>query len=516
MKKKRTIVIILTIVVLIVAAGLISLNVLTQVDKNSICENVYIDTLNIGNMSKEQAQEALDAYVAKLGETEVIVNVKENQVKTTLNRLGFAVDEHSYIEDAMNAGKEGNLIQRFNDLRKIKTDRLVYDLHFSYDDKKIDKLIKTSSKYDVKPKNAVLTRKNGKFQATEAVDGMTLDQEKTKDDIKEALKNWNKTGAITLDATVGVQKAEITKEQALLCNTVLGTYSTSYASSSSNRRKNVQNGASRINGTVLYPGEEFSASKTMGPFDESTGYALAGSYLNGKTVESFGGGVCQVSTTLYNALLLSELEITQRYNHSMTVSYVKPSMDAAISGTSKDLRFKNNTDAPIYIEANASGGRLTFNIWGHETRPKNRTIEYVSEVVETIQPGNDVITEDPTLPSTYRKVESSAHQGCRANLYKVVYVDGVQQSKEKINSSYYSAAPNYITVGTKVEEPKPTPTPTVAPQPSAQPEQKPEATPEAQTPTAKPSTAPTVAPSAKPQPTVNATAKPQASAKPQQ
>lgn len=516
MKKKRTIVIILTIVVLIVAAGLISLNVLTQVDKNSICENVYIDTLNIGNMSKEQAQEALDAYVAKLGQTEVIVKVNENQVKTTLNKLGFAVDEHSYIEDAMNAGKEGNLIQRFNDLRKIKTDRLVYDLHFSYDDKKIDKLIKTSSKYDVKPKNAVLTRKNGKFQATEAVDGMTLDQEKTKDDIKEALKNWNKTGAITLDATLAVEKAEITKEQALLCNTVLGTYSTSYASSSSNRRKNVQNGASRINGTVLYPGEEFSASKTMGPFDESTGYALAGSYLNGKTVESFGGGVCQVSTTLYNALLLSELEITQRYNHSMTVSYVKPSMDAAISGTSKDLRFKNNTDAPIYIEANASSGRLTFNIWGHETRPKNRTIEYVSEVVETIQPGKDVITEDPTLPSTYRRVESSAHQGCRANLYKVVYVDGVQQSKEKINSSYYSAAPNYITVGTKVEEPKPTPTPTVAPQPSAQPEQKPEATPEAQTPTAKPSTAPTVAPSAKPQPTVNATAKPQASAKPQQ
>lgn len=516
MKKKRTIVIILAIVVLIVAAGLISLNVLTQVDKNSICENVYIDTLNIGNMSKEQAQEALDAYVAKLGETEVIINVKENQVKTTLNRLGFTVDEHSYIEDAMNAGKKGNLIQRFNELRKIKTDRLVYELQFSYDDKKIDKLIKTSSKYDVKPKNAVLTRKNGKFQATEAVDGMTLDQEKTKDDIKEALKNWDKTGAITLDATLAVEKAEITKEQALLCNTVLGTYSTSYASSSSNRRKNVQNGASRINGTVLYPGEEFSAAKAMGPFEESTGYALAGSYLNGKTVESFGGGVCQVSTTLYDALLLSELEITQRYNHSMTVSYVKPSMDAAISGTSKDLRFKNNTDAPIYIEANASGGRLTFNIWGHETRPKNRTIEYVSEVVETIQPGNDVITEDPTLPSTYRKVESSAHQGCRANLYKVVYVDGVQQSKEKINSSYYSAAPNYITVGTKVEEPKPTPTPTVAPQPSAQPEQKPEATPEAQTPTAKPSTAPTVAPSAKPQPTVNPTAKPQASAKPQQ
>lgn len=516
MKKKRTIVIILAIVVLIVATGLISLNVLTQVDKNSICENVYIDTLNIGNMSEEQAQEALDAYVAKLGQTEVIVKVNENQVKTTLNKLGFAVDEHSYIEDAMNAGKEGNLIQRFNELRKIKTDRLVYELQFSYDDKKIDKLIKTSSKYDVKPKNAVLTRKNGKFQATEAVDGMTLDQKKTKDDIKEALKNWDKTGAITLDATLAVEKAEITKEQALLCNTVLGTYSTSYASSSSNRRKNVQNGASRINGTVLYPGEEFSAAKAMGPFEESTGYALAGSYLNGKTVESFGGGVCQVSTTLYDALLLSELEITQRYNHSMTVSYVKPSMDAAISGTSKDLRFKNNTDAPIYIEANASGGRLTFNIWGHETRPKNRTIEYVSEVVETIQPGNDVITEDPTLPSTYRKVESSAHQGCRANLYKVVYVDGVQQSKEKINSSYYSAAPNYITVGTKVEEPKPTPTPTVAPQPSAQPEQKPEATPEAQTPTAKPSTAPTVAPSAKPQPTVNATAKPQASAKPQQ
>ena len=93
----------------------------------------------------------------------------------------------------------------------------------------------------------------------------------------------------------------------------------------------MENGCRLINGTTLYPGEEFSTLDKISPFTEANGYYPAGSYLNGMVVDSLGGGICQVSTTLYNAVLLSELEVTQRSNHSMIISYVKPSMDAAIA-----------------------------------------------------------------------------------------------------------------------------------------------------------------------------------------
>ncbi|MDO5293245.1 MAG: VanW family protein [bacterium] len=512
MNKKKMIIIILSIIVLGISAGIITLNVLTHVDENSICENVYIDTLNIGSMTKEQAKEALDAYVDQLKETKVTITINGKEVNTTLDKLGLTVDEQNYIDEAMDAGKTGSLIKRYLDLRKIKSEKLVFTLAFTLNDSNIDKVMKKCQKYDIDPKNSVLTREDGKFVATESESGIVLSVDQTKQVLNEAIKNWNRKDAITLEAVVENTDAEITKEKALLCDTILGTFSTYYGSSSANRRMNVENGAARIDGTVLYPGEEFSAAAAMGPFEENNGYALAGSYLNGKTVESFGGGVCQVSTTLYNALLLAEMDITERFNHSMTVSYVKPSMDAAISGNYKDLKFKNNTDAPVYVQAYTSGGRLHFTIWGHETRAKNRTIEYVSEVTSYIEPGNDVVTEDPTKPTTYRKVESSAHQGCKANLYKVIFIDGVEQSREQVNFSSYAAAPNYITVGTQEEKKEEENTAedgaaTPGPEATATPEASPEATvaPEAtKQPAVSEKPKETVSPSVTPKPTQKA------------
>ena len=105
----------------------------------------------------------------------------------------------------------------------------------------------------------------------------------------------------------------------------------------------MENGCRLIDGFVLYPGEEFSAYGAVSPFTKENGYFMAGSYVDGKVVDSLGGGICQVSTTLYNAVLLSELEVTERHNHSMIVSYVEPSADAAISESSgKDFKFVNN------------------------------------------------------------------------------------------------------------------------------------------------------------------------------
>ncbi|HWT27834.1 MAG TPA: VanW family protein, partial [Mobilitalea sp.] len=213
-----------------------------------------------------------------------------------------------------------------------------------------------------------------------------------------------------------------------------------------------------INNTVLYPGDVFSSYEHLTPFTIENGYYVAGAYLQGKVIDSIGGGACQVTTTLYNAILNAELEVVERQPHSMTISYVDLSRDAAIAGDYKDFKFKNNTNVPILVEAHTQGRKITFTIWGHETRDtKNRKIKYQTVILSRINPPADVVTKDPTQPTTYYKVTQSAHTGYRAELYKVVYENNVEVSRTLVNKSSYSSAPRYITVGTKEIEKNPEP-----------------------------------------------------------
>ena len=186
---------------------------------------------------------------------------------------------------------------------------------------------------------------------------------------------------------------------------------------------------------------------TLTPFTAEEGYLPAASYEMGSVVDSYGGGICQVSTTLYLAVLRAELEVTERSSHSMIVSYVKPSMDAAIAEGVKDFRFVNSTDAPIYIEASAGDGEVAFAIYGHETRDSSRTVEFESETLSVTETATK-ITLDSSV--SYGDVEeiSSGHEGSSARLWKIIRVDGTEQSREQINSSEYQMSPRTYTVGT--------------------------------------------------------------------
>ena len=164
-------------------------------------------------------------------------------------------------------------------------------------------------------------------------------------------------------------------------------------------------------------------------------------------VESVGGGVCQVSTTLYNAIIRAELEVVQRFNHSMIVSYVDPSDDAAIAGTYKDFKFKNNLDDPIYIEGYCSGGIITFNVYGVEMRKEGREVSFHSETVSETEPEIQ-FNFDGSQPVGYYSVDQSPHKGIVARLWKTVKENGEVVSDEVFNNSNYKASPKIVTVGT--------------------------------------------------------------------
>ena len=180
---------------------------------------------------------------------------------------------------------------------------------------------------------------------------------------------------------------------------------------------------------------------------------MAGSYMNGRVVDSLGGGICQVSTTLYNVVLQAELEVTERHNHSMIVTYVDPSADAAISESAgKDFRFVNNLDYPIYIEGYTQNKEITFTIYGKETRSEDRKVRYVSEVLEVSRPPADMIYADAGKPLGYITVEG-AHIGYKARLWKVVTEGGKEVSRTEVNYSSYKMVPRSATVGTATDDP---------------------------------------------------------------
>ena len=195
------------------------------------------------------------------------------------------------------------------------------------------------------------------------------------------------------------------------------------------------------------PGETLSGYECMHPFTIENGYFTAAAYENGQVVDSVGGGVCQIATTLYDASLAAELEITQRQNHSMIVTYVKPSMDAAIAGTYKDIKITNNYSTPIYIEGTTAGKTLTFTIYGKETRPANRKVEYISETLSKTDPGEPQRKVDNSLKPGQTKQVQSAHIGYKSRLWKVVTVDGVEKERTILHTDTYNPSKAIVLVG---------------------------------------------------------------------
>ncbi|BBF44791.1 vancomycin B-type resistance protein VanW [Lachnospiraceae bacterium KM106-2] len=453
MKKFKYLVFALIAVLAVGIFGTMAYRVYADTDDNKICNGVYIESVDISGMTKEQAQNAIDKYVKELNDKTLTVDVDGNKVEATFKELGFGVADNDYAEKALEVGKTGNLIKRYKELKDIEKKNLVYNLEFTFDKKLVEEFVNTKcGKYNIEAQNATMTRRNGSFVITQEKNGREIVVDDTIKKINSSISSkWDKKD-VSVSAVMNNSVPKYKKADLEECNDVLGTFSTTYHDSSANRANNLANGAKLINGAIIYPGETFSAYAYLNPFTAENGYTTAGAYNQGKVVDSIGGGVCQVSTTLYNAALHAELEIAERAPHSMAVSYVRPAMDAAIAGTYKDLKLKNNQETPVYIEAYTSGRTITFTIYGKETRASNRTIKFESETVQTIQPGKEVVTKDKTLPEGYRKVTQSAHVGYKANFYKIVYVDGVQVERIKLNSSSYAAEPAYVTVGTKKKE----------------------------------------------------------------
>ena len=422
----------------------------------TIKSGVYADTVDLSGKTRPEATAAIEAYVEELKSAEItLLAAEDNEVIITAGDLGITWVNKELITEALELGTHGNVIQRYKTLKDLEHNNYTFDLVFDFDIEAINNVLADKcTKFDQKAINVSLKRENDAFQVVEGQTGYMLDVETSIDLIYDYLTvDWDHQ-ACRINLDIMVDEPLGSAEELAAVTDVIGSFTTSYTSSGTARSANVENGSRLINGITLYPGEEFSTYEKVSPFSEKNGYYMAGSYVNGKVVDSLGGGICQVSTTLYNAVLKSELEVTERHNHSMIVSYVDPSADAAIAESSgKDFCFVNNTDYPIYIESFCKNKKITVNIYGKETRDAGRQVKYESEILEVINPPADAIYPDANQGIGYIKIDS-AHIGYKAKLWKVVTENGVEVSREQVNSSNYKMSPRSAIVGVATSDPR--------------------------------------------------------------
>lgn len=230
----------------------------------------------------------------------------------------------------------------------------------------------------------------------------------------------------------------------------LAKYTTNYGSSNANRASNIELAAETINGYILKPGEIFSYNKVLGNTTKAKGYKLAGAYSGGQVIEAYGGGICQVSTTLYNVALYANLEIVERYNHTYAVSYVPAGRDATVSYGGKDFKFKNNRTYPVKIEAHAGNGTISISLKGIKEKDEYEVILQSKVLSKT--PCSVVYQETDSLPEGKEKVIQTGYNGYKSITYKTLKLNGEVISTTTLSSDTYEPMSKIVQIGTKKEQ----------------------------------------------------------------
>ncbi|MBR0145829.1 MAG: VanW family protein [Eubacterium sp.] len=418
----------------------------------TIQECISVDGMNLGGYSEAQARNMLEKRETQLKEVAIKLTSEYGDVETTLGELGFFGDVDGAVREAAGYGNAGSILKRY---REQQTDQaLDVGIRRSVSNARIKTLVNDQLKkvFDGSEDAKLIKKSKTEVSVVPGEKSVRLDAEATTKAVDAVLStDWDHS---ELEIPLVIVNNENGQTEALSYITdLLGTYTTEFGSGDSGRNQNIARASELMNGKIVYPGEEVSTYYTIDPIEDYNGYAMAGVFVNNEVVQGIGGGVCQMSTTLYNALLWAEVEIVKRDYHGLPVSYVPLSYDATMAGGYLDLIFRNNLEYPIYIEidCNRDEGYITANIYGHEYRDPRRTIEFDNNIVEKIDPPEDEVTVDPEMAPGTEEVVSNGKTGYRTELWKYVYYDGELQDSVLINRSEYSATPKKIKKGPEAE-----------------------------------------------------------------
>lgn len=356
------------------------------------------------------------------------VNILDTEVVVHAGKDGLGVDTaqlRARVIDAIEPGKA-------SEIKVSKVNTKPADIN-------IDELYEQTKR---EPQDARYAVVDGNVIVEDEIDGRELD----KDEAKNLLRGFA-PGSGDAHIPFVMKEAEIKASELSmeLFSDVLGSYSTRYVTSNVSRANNVELAARYVNGTILLPGEEFSYNGIVGPRTAARGFREASVYERNQMVDGLGGGICQTSSTIYAAVLYADLEVVERHEHSLEISYAPLGMDATVAYGSLDFRFKNNTDMPIKISMSWGGGTVSAKIIG-TNKNKNRTIKINTQTVSTTPYGVTEIKDD-TLPEGKTVVDTPGFKGAVVDTYKVIYENGVEIENRFLHKSKYTMVNKVVRVG---------------------------------------------------------------------
>ena len=507
---KTNILLIVIGVLIVLTALLSTIFAIINIGNNKIMKGVSIGNIDVSNLTKEEANKTLSEIYSAKQANEIFLTYQDFETTITYQALEVNYQIENAIEKAYNIGRDGNVFKdNFNILKAWISGENV-EMNVSIDDEMISQIAQninnsitgtvTQPSYYIEGEKLIIT--SGK-------EGLKVDEQQLLEDIYNVLKQDSETGGtLTIPINVvqpdgidiekiheevytEVQDAYYTtnpftiypekdgidfdvesartailepKEEyeiALIITkptkTVkdlgteafpdkLSTFSTNYLASNVNRTTNLRLAAEKINGTILMPNEEFSYNQTVGERTIQAGYKEAAIYSNGSVVNGLGGGICQISSTLYDVVVMANLDVTTRRNHQFVTSYVDAGKDATVVWGSQDFKFVNTRSYPIRIEATVSGGVATITIWGVKEE-----VEY-DITIETKRTATIAYTtqyiQDPSLPAGKEVVEQAGSNGRKVEAYKVVRLNGQVVSTTLLSKDTYNAMKRIVRVGT--------------------------------------------------------------------
>ena len=388
-------------------------------------KNINVDM----SINEDVAKQTINDINVNLpdGVIESSYSVDDDELTISKGKAGVVIDENAFLEiikyELKNIDSNGNQTLEIPVVNKEPEAIDIEKIH--------DEICK-------EPQDAYFTK--NPFAVYPEVKGISFDLEKAKEMLKEDKDEY------VIKLTITNPKVTLDKIGQEAFPDKLATFSTRYDVSDKDRTTNLELACNKINGTVVLSGDTFSYNKVVGARTAGAGYKNAKIYEAGKVVDGIGGGICQISSTLYNAVLNANLEIVERKNHQFVTSYVEPGMDATVVYGLTDFKFKNTRQYPVRVVATAKNGIATVTIYGIK-EDKEYTFKFDVKRVATI-PSTTEYIDDSTLPAGTEKVEQKGTNGLKTETYMTKLLNGKAISTTLVSKDTYNAMTRIIRRGT--------------------------------------------------------------------
>ncbi|MEX2007692.1 MAG: VanW family protein [Candidatus Levyibacteriota bacterium] len=424
-----------------------SLSVFQTINKNVVYPGVFINGINFGGKTEEQVKQYFDGQNEKIANTQFIFSSSQGELVTSVRELNFGYDSNLLATQGFSIGRSTDVLSNVSLIIQAYINGINLSPSYSYSEGKLHELLAPlAEKLNIEPVEALFSFENGRVIAFRpSSDGQEVNEKRINKELSQRFTSIllpQEPQTIKIEIPLKTIKPTMTTDKAnnLGIKELIGMGTSLFQHSIPNRVFNINLAASRINGSLVAPGEIFSFNKALGDISAFTGYKQAYVIENGKTVLGDGGGVCQVSTTFFRAILNAGVGVTERHAHAYRVGYYEqdspPGIDATIYSPTVDLKFKNDTPNYILIQTaiDPSVQRLTFFLYGASDGRKTE----ISKPVVTNQtpPPPPLYQDDPTRPKG--SLEQTEFEAIGANVYftRTVTRNGEVLITERFNSNY--------------------------------------------------------------------------------